>query len=401
MGISSIKEAIVDIRSGKMVILVDDEDRENEGDLCMAAQFVTPEAINFMAKYGRGLICLTLTEEHADKLGLFPMVRDNRSRFGTAFTVSIEAKRGVSTGISAADRATTILASIADDVQAEDLVSPGHIFPIRAKRGGVLVRTGQTEGSVDLARLAGLKQSGVICEIMKDDGTMARMPDLEVFAKEHNLKIVTIADLIEFRMRHESLIRRAASATLPTRYGGEFKMIVYENDVDEMKHIALVKGDFDENDEVLVRVHSECVTGDIFGSERCDCGDQLRRAMSIINDEGKGVIVYMHQEGRGIGLVNKIRAYELQEKGKDTVDANIELGFKDDLRDYGIGAQILVDLGVRKIRMLTNNPKKIVGLEGYGLTVTERIPIEIKPTESNIHYLKTKKKRMGHILDKC
>ena len=401
MGISSIKEAIVDIRSGKMVILVDDEDRENEGDLCMAAQFITPEAINFMAKYGRGLICLTLTEEHADKLGLFPMVRDNRSRFGTAFTVSIEAKRGVSTGISAADRATTIQAAIADDVQPEDLVSPGHIFPIRAKRGGVLVRTGQTEGSVDLARLAGLKQSGVICEIMKDDGTMARMPDLEIFAKEHKMKIVTIADLIEYRMRHESLIRRAAAATLPTRYGGEFKMIVYENDVDEMKHIALGKGDIDDDDEVLVRGHSECVTGDIFGSERCDCGDQLRRAMSMINDAGKGVIVYMHQEGRGIGLVNKIRAYELQEHGKDTVEANIELGFKDDLRDYGIGAQILVDLGVRKIRMLTNNPKKIVGLEGYGLTVTERIPIEIKPSETNIHYLKTKKKKMGHILDKC
>ncbi len=401
MGISSIKEAIVDIRSGKMVILVDDEDRENEGDLCMAAQFITPEAINFMAKYGRGLICLTLTEEHADKLGLFPMVRDNRSRFGTAFTVSIEAKRGVSTGISAADRATTIQAAIADDVQPEDLVSPGHIFPIRAKRGGVLVRTGQTEGSVDLARLAGLKQAGVICEIMKDDGTMARMPDLEIFAKEHKMKIVTIADLIEYRMRHESLIRRAAAATLPTRYGGEFKMIVYENDVDEMKHIALVKGEIDDDDEVLVRVHSECVTGDIFGSERCDCGDQLRRAMSMINDAGKGVIVYMHQEGRGIGLVNKIRAYELQEHGKDTVEANIELGFKDDLRDYGIGAQILVDLGVRKIRMLTNNPKKIVGLEGYGLTVTERIPIEIKPSETNIHYLKTKKKKMGHILDKC
>jgi 3,4-dihydroxy 2-butanone 4-phosphate synthase/GTP cyclohydrolase II len=401
MGISSIKEAIVDIRSGKMVILVDDEDRENEGDLCMAAQFVTPEAINFMAKHGRGLICLTLTEENADKLGLFPMVRDNRSRFGTAFTVSIEAKRGVTTGISAADRATTILASIADDVQSEDLVSPGHIFPIRARRGGVLVRTGQTEGSVDLARLAGLKPSGVICEIMKDDGTMARMPDLDIFAKEHDLKIVTIADLIEFRMRHESLIRRAAAATIPTRYGGEFKLIVYENDVDEMKHIALVKGDFDEDDEVLVRVHSECVTGDIFGSERCDCGDQLRRAMSMINDAGKGVIVYMHQEGRGIGLVNKIRAYELQERGKDTVEANIELGFKDDLRDYGIGAQILVDLGVRKIRMLTNNPKKIVGLEGYGLTVTERIPIEMKPNESNIHYMKTKKKKMGHILDKC
>jgi len=401
MGISSIKEAIVDIRSGKMVILVDDEDRENEGDLCMAAQFVTPEAINFMAKHGRGLICLTLTEEHADKLGLFPMVRDNRSRFGTAFTVSIEAKRGVSTGISAADRATTIQAAIADDVQPEDLVSPGHIFPIRAKRGGVLVRTGQTEGSVDLARLAGLKQAGVICEIMKDDGTMARMSDLEIFAKEHKMKIITIADLIEYRMRHESLIRRAASATLPTRYGGEFKVIVYENDVDEMKHIALVKGEIDDDDEVLVRVHSECVTGDIFGSERCDCGDQLRRAMSMINDVGKGVIVYMHQEGRGIGLVNKIRAYELQEHGKDTVEANIELGFKDDLRDYGIGAQILVDLGVRKIRMLTNNPKKIVGLEGYGLTVTERIPIEIKPSETNIRYLKTKKKKMGHILDKC
>ncbi len=401
MGISSIKEAIVDIRSGKKVILVDDEDRENEGDLCMAAQFVTPEAINFMAKHGRGLICLTLTEEHADKLGLFPMVRDNRSRFGTAFTVSIEAKRGVSTGISAADRATTIQAAIADDVQPEDLVSPGHIFPIRAKRGGVLVRTGQTEGSVDLARLAGLKQAGVICEIMKDDGTMARMSDLEIFAKEHKMKIITIADLIEYRMRHESLIRRAASATLPTRYGGEFKMVVYENDVDEMKHIALVKGEIDDDDEVLVRVHSECVTGDIFGSERCDCGDQLRRAMSMINDVGKGVIVYMHQEGRGIGLVNKIRAYELQEHGKDTVEANIELGFKDDLRDYGIGAQILVDLGVRKIRMLTNNPKKIVGLEGYGLTVTERIPIEIKPSETNIRYLKTKKKKMGHILDKC
>jgi 3,4-dihydroxy 2-butanone 4-phosphate synthase/GTP cyclohydrolase II len=401
MGISSIKEAIVDIKSGKMVILVDDEDRENEGDLCMAAQFVTPEAINFMAKYGRGLICFTLTEEHADYLGLFPMVRDNRSRFGTAFTVSIEAKKGITTGISAADRATTIRTAIEDNVQPGDLVSPGHVFPIRAKSGGVLVRTGQTEGSVDLARLAGLKPAGVICEIMKDDGTMARMPDLEIFAKEHDLKIVTIADLIEYRMRNESLIRRAAAANIPTCYGGTFKMIVYENDVDQMKHIALVKGDIEETDEVLVRVHSECVTGDIFGSERCDCGDQLKRAMAMIDEAGKGVIVYMHQEGRGIGLVNKIRAYELQEKGKDTVDANLELGFKEDLRDYGIGAQILVDLGVRKIRMMTNNPKKIIGLEGYGLTITNRIPIEINPTEANTRYLKTKKERMGHILDKC
>ena len=401
MGISSIKEAIVDIRSGKMIILVDDEDRENEGDLYMAAQFVTPEAINFMAKYGRGLICLTLTEEHADYLGLSQMVHDNRSRFGTAFTVSIEATKGVSTGISAADRATTIRAAIADNVQPGDLVSPGHVFPIRARGGGVLVRTGQTEGSVDLSRLAGLKPAGVICEIMKDDGTMARMPDLEIFAREHDLKIVTIADLIEYRMRNESLIRRAAAANIPTRYGGIFKMVVYENDVDDMKHIALVKGNIEENDEVLVRVHSECVTGDIFGSERCDCGDQLKRAMAMIDEAGKGVIVYMHQEGRGIGLVNKIRAYELQEKGKDTVDANLELGFKEDLRDYGIGAQILVDLGVRKIQMMTNNPKKIVGLEGYGLTVTKRIPIEIKPTEANTYYMKTKKERMGHILDKC
>ncbi|MDA8124020.1 MAG: bifunctional 3,4-dihydroxy-2-butanone-4-phosphate synthase/GTP cyclohydrolase II [Deltaproteobacteria bacterium] len=398
MGVSSIKEAIVDIRSGKMVILVDDEDRENEGDLCMAAEFVTPEAVNFMAKYGRGLVCLTLTEEKADHLRLMPMVRDNRSRFTTAFTVSIEAKQGVSTGISAADRATTIMAAVADNAKADDLVSPGHIFPIRAKRGGVLVRTGQTEGSVDLARLAGLKPAGVICEIMKDDGTMARMPDLEIFAKEHNLKIVTIKDLIDYRMHHESLIRRAATATIPTQYGGEFKLIVYENDVDNMQHVAMVKGEITPEDEVLVRVHSECLTGDIFGSLRCDCGDQLHEAMKMVDEAGKGVIVYMHQEGRGIGLVNKIKAYELQEQGKDTVEANIALGFKEDLRDYGIGAQILADLGVRKIRLLTNNPKKLVGLEGYGLTLVERVPIEIRPNECNIQYLKTKKKKMGHIL---
>jgi 3,4-dihydroxy 2-butanone 4-phosphate synthase/GTP cyclohydrolase II len=399
MSVSTIKEAIVDIKSGKMVILVDDEDRENEGDLCMAAEFVTPQAINFMAKHGRGLICLSLSEGLADKLNLVPMVRDNRSRFGTAFTVSIEAKRGVTTGISAADRATTIKTAVASDVTADDIVSPGHVFPIRAKKGGVLVRTGQTEGSVDLARLAGLRPAGVICEVMKDDGTMARMPDLEVFAKKHGLKIVTIADLIQFRMQHESLIRRAATATIPTLYGGEFKIIVYENDVDDMKHVAMVKGEIKPDDEVLVRVHSECLTGDVFGSQRCDCGHQLHRAMKMVEEAGKGIIVYMHQEGRGIGLVNKIKAYELQENGKDTVEANISLGFKADLRDYGVGAQILADLGVRKMRLMTNNPKKIIGLEGYGLTITERVPIEIKPSETNIKYLTTKKKKLGHLLE--
>lgn len=396
--VSSVKEGIEDIQKGKMIILVDDEDRENEGDLCMAAEHVTPEAINFMAKYGRGLICLSLSEEIADRLNLTPMVSTNKSRFETAFTVSIEARHGVTTGISAQDRATTIRAAIADDAVADDLVRPGHVFPLRARRGGVLVRTGQTEGSVDLARLAKLKPAGVICEIMKDDGTMARMPDLEIFAREHDMKIVTVADIIDFRMQNERLIRRAAEANLPTIYGGDFRIIVYENDVDEMKHIALVKGDIGPEDAVLVRVHSECVTGDLFGSLRCDCGDQLHRAMDIIDREGKGVIVYMHQEGRGIGLANKIKAYSLQEQGMDTVEANTHLGFKDDLRDYGIGAQILVDLGVRKMRMLTNNPKKIIGLEGYGMEVVERIPIVVEPNENNLRYLETKREKMGHLL---
>ncbi|HNV65036.1 MAG TPA: bifunctional 3,4-dihydroxy-2-butanone-4-phosphate synthase/GTP cyclohydrolase II [Smithellaceae bacterium] len=398
MAISKITEAIEDIRNGKMIILVDDEDRENEGDLCMAAQFVSAQTINFMARNGRGLICLTLSEEIADKLNLKPMVQENKARFGTAFTVSIEARDGVTTGISAADRATTIRAAVNPEAKPEDLVSPGHVFPIRARRGGVLVRTGQTEGSVDLCRLAGLTPAGVICEIMKDDGTMARMPDLQIFAREYKLKIVTIADLIDYRLQNESLIRRVAEATIPTSYGGEFKVIVYENDVDDFQHIALVKGEISKEDEVLVRVHSECLTGDVFASARCDCGDQLHRAMEMVNQEGKGVIVYMRQEGRGIGLVNKIKAYALQENGHDTVEANIALGFKPDLRDYGIGAQILVDLGVHKMRLMTNNPKKIVGLEGYGIEITQRVPLEIHPNENNIKYMKTKQKKMGHLL---
>ena len=398
MPLKKVKEAIEDIRNGKMVILVDDEDRENEGDLVMAAELVTPEAINFMAKYGRGLICLTLTDEKADQLQLPLMVRENSSPFGTAFTVSIEARRGVTTGISAHDRAITIRTAIADEARPEDLVRPGHVFPLRARKGGVLVRVGQTEGSVDLAKLARLKPAGVICEIMNEDGNMARMPDLERFSEEHNLKIITIADLVEYRMQTERLVHRAAETLLPTYYGGDFKAVAYTNDVDFHEHLALVKGEWEPDEPILVRVHSECLTGDVFGSGRCDCGEQLHNAMRMINAAGKGVILYMHQEGRGIGLVNKLRAYALQDQGKDTVEANIELGFKADLRDYGIGAQMLADLGVRKIRLLTNNPKKVKGLEGYGLSIVERVSIETVPHENNIEYLRTKKKKMGHLL---
>ncbi len=394
---NTIDEAIEDMAKGKMVILVDDEDRENEGDLCMAAEKVTPEAINFMAKYGRGLICLSMSPERIDELKLPMMTDDNTSSFGTAFTVSIEAKKGVTTGISAADRATTILTAINPASKPEDLARPGHVFPLRARPGGVLQRAGQTEGSVDLARLAGLYPAGVICEIMSEDGTMARMPELLEFAKRHNIRIVTIKDLIGYRIRTERFVHRVSTTKLPTEFG-EFTVIAFSNEVDTNVHIALVKGEIKPEEDVLVRVHSECLTGDVFGSKRCDCGEQLHRAMEIIDEKGSGVILYMRQEGRGIGLVNKLKAYELQDKGLDTVEANIKLGFKADLRDYGIGAQILVDLGVRKMRLMTNNPKKIVGLEGYGLKVVERVPVETSPHERNLVYLKTKKKKLGHML---
>ena len=393
---SAIEEAIADIQQGKMIVIVDDEDRENEGDLMVAADMATPELINFMAKFGRGLICLTLTESRTRELGLSMMVDDNESAFETPFTVSIDARNGISTGISAADRAHTIKVAIDPESSRGDLVKPGHIFPLRAKNGGVLVRMGQTEASVDIARIAGLQPYGVICEIMNDDGTMARVSHLTEFIKEHDLKMITTKDLAEFRLKKEALVEEVTYTILPT-HSGEFRSVVFKNVLNDQAHIALVKGEIEADEPTLVRVHSQCLTGDVFGSYRCDCGEQLKKSMEMIDQEGKGVLLYLYQEGRGIGIVNKMKAYALQDEGKDTVQANEELGFKPDLRDYGIGAQILRKLGLGKIRIMTNNPRKIVGLEGYGLEMVERVSIEVQAKKDNIKYLRTKQEKMGHM----
>lgn len=397
MSFSSIEEAIEDIRQGRMVIVVDDEDRENEGDLTIAAEAITPEIINFMATHGRGLICLPMTHERLDELEIPLMVDDNSSKFNTAFCVSIEGKNDVSTGISASDRAATVRAAIDPETGPEDLARPGHMFPLRAEDGGVLRRAGQTEAAVDLARMAGMYPAGVICEVMNQDGSMARVPELQKFAAQHGLKIINIADLIRYRLRTERFVTRVASPQLPTRYG-HFTLHAYKNEFDSKTHVALVMGEVAGDEPVLVRVHSECLTGDAFFSERCDCGRQLETAMQRIAEEGSGVIVYLRQEGRGIGLAHKLRAYELQDKGADTVEANEALGFKADQRDYGIGAQILTDLGISKLRIMTNNPRKFVGLSGYGLEIVERVPIEVAATETTRRYLETKKNKLGHDL---
>jgi 3,4-dihydroxy 2-butanone 4-phosphate synthase / GTP cyclohydrolase II len=394
---ATIEEALEDVRQGKFVVVVDAADRENEGDLTIAAQFATPEAVNFMATYGRGLICLCITDERCDELDLRQMTERNETPFGTAFTVSIEAREGVSTGISAHDRARTIQVAIDPSKGPEELVQPGHVFPLRARAGGVLQRAGQTEAAVDLARLAGLNPAGVVCEIMKDDGTMARVPDLVEYCAHHDLKMITVEDLIEYRRRTEKLVERLTSVRLPTAYG-DFTAIAFRERLTGKHHVALVKGDVDGEEDVLVRVHSECLTGDVFHSLRCDCGEQLEQALARIGTEERGVLLYMAQEGRGIGLLNKLRAYELQENGLDTVEANLELGFAADMREYGIGNQILADLGLTTIRILTNNPKKITGIEGFGLTVVEQIPIEISPNDENRHYLQTKRAKLGHRL---